>query len=712
MKKSKLIISFLMFLTAFNLCACGEKTNTIEKISSNEITATGEFEEGTTLAANKITIDSEEYNELNKRVDLSQFYGLNLVIYDFSLEKDGKMVEAKKNVIITLPKPFMSPDGFETYHVKKDNNIEKLDTKVEGGNISFTTSSFSPFIITGKAPIVNPIYNFLAYADTETQGKIIVNKEEKTSYCVNLEVGEEIVLSALPNEGYEFVGWYKGSKISGSNERYGEYKDEAYIIFNGEKTEIYARFMPIEYEINYELNGGVLSETAISKYTIESSDYILPIPTKQYYQFNGWKNKDTIIDKISKGTIGDITLIATWTQKEGLMRTIEITKDTIGDVELGTKTILTNADYQVRQNDTIIGGESLKEEDGKVTIEYKQKSSSDNTYSSTIPTELGDYVVRVRISQSTTDPYYNEAVSSPKEFSLVERVIKTKFNVLGNYHYDKYKLSTDKIVKYEYRGSNVLELNDVIGGEKKIYGYQNTITPIGNLVFEKYAEKYTEIRVGSKDGIAIGRLVMYGVNYFSINEYDENGNYIRRNNDYFYVCVQGEAQDTSISRIAFELLPNVTGYTNSEGNWISEEKNLDVYTYTHYTNDDPNQKNIGYQVNFYDTRYNNYEDNPTLNEYSHALNDASNNVENVYYGFDPKDNLKYDVEISGDVEIYNLNLITHKITKVEKQGFMTICYQSQNDALLYESKYVFVLKKGAKVTVYNGKAFVIESRIS
>lgn len=708
MNKSKFKTFFLMFLFMLTLFGCGNNIKTVEKISCNEITATGEFEKGTTLAAHKITTDSEEYKKLNDRVDLSQFDGLNLTIYNLSLEKDGKEVEAKKDVTITLPKPFISPEGFETYHVKNDGNIEKLDTKVEGGNISFTTASFSPFIITGKAPIVNPTYNFVAYADTETQGKIIVNKEEKVSYVTNLEAGDTVALTALPNQGYEFVGWYKGSKISGSNERYDEYKEEAYITFNGEKIEIYARFIPIEYEINYELNGGVLSETPIYTYTIESSDYILPIPTKQYYKFDGWKYKDTFITKISKGTIEDITLIAAWTQKEGLFRTIEITKDTIGKVELGTKTILTNADYQVRQNDSIIHGEDLKIEDGIVTIEYKLKSSSGDTYSATIPTELGEYEVRVRIAQSTTNPYYKEAVSSPKNFSLVERVIKTKFNVLGNYHYDKYKLGTNKIVKYDYQEANVLELDDVGGGENKIYGYQNTTIPLANLVFEEYAEKYTEIRIGSKDGIAIGRLVMYGVKYFSWNELDENGEYICGHHDYFYVCVQGEALDVSITRIAFELLPSVTGYTDSEGNWISEEKNLDVYTFTHFTNDDPKQKNIGYQVNFDDYRYNKYEDNPALNQYSYVLNDASYNVEYAYYGFEPRDNLKYDVEISGDVEIYNLNLPTHKITKVEKQSFMTICYQSQDDTLYYESKYVFVLKKGAKVTVYNGKAFAVE----
>lgn len=708
MKKSKFKSLFLLFLTMFALSGCDNNSNNIKEISNNEITAKGEFEEGTTLVADKISIGSDEYKKLNDRVDLSKFDGINLVIYDFSLEKDGKKVEATNNVTITLPKPFMSIDGFDTYHVKSDNSIENLDTKVEGGNISFTTSSFSPFIITGKAPIINPTYNFLAYADTETQGKIIVNKEEKTSYCVNLEVGDEVVLTALPNEGYEFLGWYKGSKASGNNERYNDYKDEAFIIFNGEKTEIYARFMPIDYKITYELNGGVLSETPITTYNVESNDIVLPVPTKQFYQFNGWENDGMIITKIYKGTVGDISLVAIWSQNEALMRTIEITKETIGEVELGTSAILTKDDYQVRQNDIVINGKDLKDEDGAITIEYKQKSSSDSAYSTTMPTALGEYEVRVKIAQSTTDPYYKEAVSSSKEFTLVERVIKTKFNVLGNYHYDKFILGTNKIVKYDDNGKNVLELEEVNGGEKRVIGFENTKIPLANLVFWQYGEKYTEIRVGSKDGIAIGRLVMYGVNYTTVVEYDENGNYLSQHLEYFAVCMQGEFFDVCITKVAFELLPNVSGYTDNEGNWICEEKNLDVYTYTHFINDDPNRKNFSFEVYFNTSRYNNYEDNPVLNEYSQVYNDPNNNVEYAYYGFTPLDNFKYDAEISGDVEIYKFSLLTHKITKVTKQKFMTFEYVKERDMIGSTELYAFVLKKNAKVTVFNGKSFTIE----
>ena len=710
MQKFQIKKFFLTFLFTFALFGCDSQIKTTETISNNEITATGEFEEGTIFKSNRITVDSEEYEELGNRVDLSQFDGLSHVIYEFSLEKDGKAQQAKKDVTITLPKPFVSEDGFVTYHVKKDNAIEELETKVEGENISFTTSSFSPFIITGKTPLINPTHNFLVYADTETQGKIIVNKEEKASYAATLENGDEVVLTALPNAGYEFLGWFKGSKASGSNQRYDEFKEEAYITFNGERIEIYARFMPIDYKIAYELNGGVLNEDLITSYNVESNDIILPTPTKTCFKFEGWKNKDKIVTKISKGTTGDITLIAAWTQSVGLMRTIEITKDVIGEVELGTKTILSKADYVVRQDGIVINGENLKEENGIVTIEYKQKSSSDEAYSTSMPTELGEYEIRVRIGQSKTTPFYKEAVSSPKEFSMINRVIKTKFNVLGNYWYDKTTLGPNKIVKYDFINQNVLELEDVVGGEQKISGYQNTEIPLANLVFKEYTEKYTEIRIGSKDGIAIGRFVMFGMKHFDISEYDESGKYTGQHLEYFGICQRGEVKDVFLSRISFELVPNVEGYTDSEGNWICEEKNLDVCTYTHFTNDDETQKNISFEVHFYTSRYNQYEDDPLVNEYSRVQNDASNNIEKAYFSFAPINNLKYDVEISGDVEIYRVSRKDRKFEKVKKYNFMTIQYLSEYDNNFDASFYVFVMNKGAQVTVYNGKAFLIENK--
>ena len=56
-------------------------------------------------------------------------------------------------------------------------------------------------------------------------------------------------------------------------------------------------FSPIVYYIQYNLNGGVLPETAINVYTVETPTFKLPIPTKESgefydYEFAGWFDKN------------------------------------------------------------------------------------------------------------------------------------------------------------------------------------------------------------------------------------------------------------------------------------------------------------------------------------------------------------------------------------------------------------------------------------
>lgn len=73
------------------------------------------------------------------------------------------------------------------------------------------------------------------------------------------------------------------------------------------------------YSINLNSNGGILEES-IENYNVESSDIMLPIPTKKGYSFTGWsgtdilgKNKDVIIQK---GSTGDREYTANWEANE------------------------------------------------------------------------------------------------------------------------------------------------------------------------------------------------------------------------------------------------------------------------------------------------------------------------------------------------------------------------------------------------------------
>ena len=102
--------------------------------------------------------------------------------------------------------------------------------------------------------------------------------------------------------GYDFVGWTAD----------GEFVSFPYQVTNG--VEFLASFSPIEYEINYELNGGANGENP-SKYTIEVA-ISLANPTRAFYEFCGWyENADfegEAVTNIEAGAYGEKTYYAKW----------------------------------------------------------------------------------------------------------------------------------------------------------------------------------------------------------------------------------------------------------------------------------------------------------------------------------------------------------------------------------------------------------------
>ena len=71
-------------------------------------------------------------------------------------------------------------------------------------------------------------------------------------------------------------------------------------------------YIPIDYEISYELEDAVFVNDYETSYTIESL-FKLPVPVKDGYVFKGWLDENSIlITNISPGRIGNITLKAVW----------------------------------------------------------------------------------------------------------------------------------------------------------------------------------------------------------------------------------------------------------------------------------------------------------------------------------------------------------------------------------------------------------------
>ena len=150
MKKKSLI--FLMLALALSLClalvACGDKTGGVNKLTAESgITLDGAFENDAVLKAEHHSADSEQGKAAIAAID-KPYDSARVAVFDISVSKNGEKVQPSGKVKITMPKPFES-DGYVTYHVKGDNTVEELKTTVDGNNITFETTSFSYFVVTG-----------------------------------------------------------------------------------------------------------------------------------------------------------------------------------------------------------------------------------------------------------------------------------------------------------------------------------------------------------------------------------------------------------------------------------------------------------------------------------------------------------------------------------------------------------------------------------
>lgn len=112
---------------------------------------------------------------------------------------------------------------------------------------------------------------------------------------------QNIVLSAPSRECYTFDGWFEnGTKV------------ESVEVVRCENVNLAAKWTAVEYSIAYDLDGGSCDEELTAKYNVESDDIILPDLSKDGYKFVGWFIGEKKIEKIAKGSHGDLKISAKW----------------------------------------------------------------------------------------------------------------------------------------------------------------------------------------------------------------------------------------------------------------------------------------------------------------------------------------------------------------------------------------------------------------
>ena len=102
------------------------------------------------------------------------------------------------------------------------------------------------------------------------------------------------------------------------NDESGNY----YFIMPDCDVSINAEYLPIQYTITYDLNGGENNANNPTTYTIDSNDIIISQPTYTNYYFSGWTINDgsqIVRDyTIPSGTTGNIILKANWKEIVGV----------------------------------------------------------------------------------------------------------------------------------------------------------------------------------------------------------------------------------------------------------------------------------------------------------------------------------------------------------------------------------------------------------
>ncbi len=186
---------------------------------------------------------------------------------------------------------------FTGWNTKKDGSGKTYADKAKVKNLTSKN---------GATVTLYAQWKKVAYAITYKLKGGTNNKVNPATYTVT----SAIVFKNPTKTGYSFKGWYSDSNFK--NRITGIAKGST-----GDKV-VYAKWKEITYEINYEKNGGRLTNVLTQKYFTVNDEVWLVEPDRDGYVFFGWyldKEFTNKIELIPKGTAHDVTVYAKWDEE-------------------------------------------------------------------------------------------------------------------------------------------------------------------------------------------------------------------------------------------------------------------------------------------------------------------------------------------------------------------------------------------------------------
>ncbi len=223
------------------------------------------------------------------------------------------------------------------------------------GNVSIDWETFHKEngIPEGAKAIANPGYYFLHWEDEErnivSQDEYFVPQKQSGVYveavyeaifaanCYHVSFdanggqgtampeqqffyneSQNLLKNSYEKFGYTFDGW--NTEKDGTGIHYLDMQEGSRLTTKqNDNVVLYAQWIPNNYIIKYNLDGGTNNQSNPSTYQMISDTITLKNPTRKGYTFNGWYSDsayETKVTQIPKGSTGNKTLYAKWTMNK------------------------------------------------------------------------------------------------------------------------------------------------------------------------------------------------------------------------------------------------------------------------------------------------------------------------------------------------------------------------------------------------------------
>lgn len=269
--------------------------------------------------------NAEELKLSNSANDTTEASDNDIAEFDVRLNTPGETIvinsddttSSQVTVEIGKPNDFQSNDSETVEPLNVDiaelaqnyNNSDNSSYSDESYNYNGSNGLKTIIIAMGSILVIGTLFYFYLFRGYSINYNSTIAFENSINPSKYRYVDGYVALKDVSCDGYYFDGWYSDSSFS----------KKVKGIKSGSRgsVNLYAKWTPITYYIEYYTDGSMNNYSNPSKYNVETDNTPLYSPNREGYVFKYWINDETgeQISSIYKGLTGDLYLRAVWDVK-------------------------------------------------------------------------------------------------------------------------------------------------------------------------------------------------------------------------------------------------------------------------------------------------------------------------------------------------------------------------------------------------------------